>query len=545
MSNGLPNNFKFSWTRAPKERDYSNSSPLVFHQKGGRIVIEVDKGTFPCKTQGDIFKILTEYNYLFSYYPPYKILLLLSLANNSQLSKLSILGETDIDGYRVAYMKDKLIINHTLIINMAEFYNKVCKTPDDIRNAVKEMFECRKEMGLPPVSLFSPSTEARELLLLQDEMFEDVIIAKTLPKYMLGQANIACKGGRMMSLGLGSGNFIDYDMIMAHNNAGKRYPGLNNTRPLHTPGYDEDDLDTSIYLIKTFISETWDPSPLRTRLPGENGLKPAYGDVRDWYFKPYLDLLRCLNIEFRVVDAYRWRGNSSYPARDYMNYLEGAIKYAAVIYPNVVTKPLYSTLAGSSKGMWPEIKDDMSTVTKSSQTFNPWFYGFILAWVDTTNYLEGLKCNAQGYFIDGFITKDRIHKPSNLFKVKSDGATLLITPYAKVTLNNNREIYRRLAEESRNNKKVLIRVPRYLNLGDFFDGTPSNLNIQYLGRKYWSAADITPHYGECRTGKKIKNVGEILDNWLESKPGQEKPDTFKPLEMNLPGYLKPFGADDE
>lgn len=543
--NGLPSNFKFSYTKTPKERDYSKSSPLVFYERSGKVAIEVDKGTFLCKTQGEIFKILTEYDNLFAYYPPYKNLLLLSLTPDSKLSELNLLGKTFIDGYRVSYMKGKLIIGNTLIVNVAEFYNKVCKSLDEVRLAVKEMFDCRHELGLPPVSLFSPATEARELLLLQDSMFEDIISAKALPRYMLGQANLACKGGRMMSLGIGSGNFIDYDMVMAHNEALQRYPGINNIKPLHIPGYDGSDLDTSIYLINTNISKTWDPSPLRIRTDNSIGLKPAYGNITDWYFKPYLDLLLLLNIEFKVVDAYRWKGEPEYPVRAYMKYLKGAVKLAEARYPNVVVKPLYSTIAGSSKGMWIEVTNDLSEITRSSQTFNPWLYGFALAWVDTTTYLEALKCNAQGLFIDGFITKDRMHKPSGLFKAKSDGVTFLITPYAKVTPNNGREIYHELAEESRNNTKIVAQIPRYTSLEDYFNATPDNPSIRYLGRKYWSPANIIPRYGESRTGKKVKSVGEILDNWLESRPGEGKPDTFKPLEANLPGYLRPFGVDNE
>jgi len=517
----LPSNFRPTYLYADKPLDISNWTALHIRWEDG-LVIETKDGELRHPELEYLINFINQYSVVFTYSPPGKIDLLLSPCNSEQLMALSMFNEIDIGFQKIKKFRETLIFNGTPIFNLLPFSSVYRRDSlASIDKLAREIIESRGEtLGL--YSLSSGASEARAWMLADDAILDEIILSKKLKLESLDKFDSACFGGRMESAGIGTQYQFHYDLIKAHLNILRNYPGLRGTtwtRGYHAFKTFDNSLPHSIYKIQAKIPENkykFYPLPVKTA----SGIKYPSGTIVGWYFKDYVYLLEELGIPFKVIDSLQFFGQPEYPFRKYMDFLKGYMAYMNNRYPGLETKHLYATLAGSTKAIFRSLTKELAEVQQASKCFDPLVYGFVLSRQNVELYLDAIKTDAEAIKIDALGTpvKQRLGKN---YKLKGQGLTTYITPALKSMPSGEKGIYKRAIELCSDKPVCVIQYHDWRGLNSFTSDSIDLVHLDNaavgLGQKYKRYMTIKPTYGN-RKGPEIKRVGILLNSWMTSSP---------------------------
>lgn len=539
----LPHNLKFSYLYDDKPINLSYWSPLLITPlEDNKVKVETKDGSFIPKTMDEVVQNLSRYSCLFTYSPPGRDDAIFNPLSYGELTVLCKLGKLEINGQELKKVKTTIRIGKTYIFNLIS-QTKTMHQPMDsletINQVAKEVIESRSEVGL--YNLSSPAAEGRAMMLQDEAIFQEILLSKRLKTENLDKFNAACYGGRMESAGLGSQYQFHLDMVKAHLNILKEYPGLSGTewvRGSDTRHFDKA-LPSSIYYIKTTIPDRkykFNPLPVRR----ESGIKFPTGDIKgEWYFKDYITLLNNQHIPLKILDSIQFFGTPTYPFRNYMSFVSAMLKLFELNHPDLECKHLYATIAGSCKSIYKKIEKDFHQQHLASRIFDPLVYGFVLSRQNVNLYLDALKTNAEAIKMDSIATHQR-HDLGPTYKIKSEGITTYLTPSLKSIPEGGKTLYKTAIKKCKGMDHVSIVVNQWNSLqsylGDSFTQDPTALP---LGGKFQMVYTIKPTYGN-RIGIPIKNVGELLQSWLVSTPADKATDQNFGL-LKLEDYWERFG----
>lgn len=493
----LPKNLKISFLYEDKEIDLSNYTPMVIDNTNG-LIIETKRGKFKPKSLKDIVDSLSKYSCIFTYNPPGENDSLLSLLTEEQLCELNLFGKISVDNVEIRKMKTSMSINGAPIFNLIGLTKThKDKDLDSINLLIQQVLSSRGTFGV--YNLSSGASEARALITQFDEIRDDISLSHRLKLENLDKFNSACYGGRMESSGLGTTFQSHWDMVKAHLNILKDYPGIRDTTWTRSMLYLDSALPTSIYLIKTDIPRKFKYNPLPVKT--ESGIKYPNGTIVGWYYKDYLELLQFLRIPFKVLDSIQLLGDETHPFKNYIGFIRGLIKLFESEYPNLEYKHLYSTVAGSCKSIYRNITEELREVQVSGRTFNPLIYGFILARQNTEVYKQAIKSDADAIKMDAIACGTKPDLTGNYeYQLKGSGLSTYLTPALK-SVPNGTTLYKDYIRKDRDKAYITVEVNTWNSLQNYIQDNLDNVSSQVpLGQKFRRTIIIKPHYGN-RKGK--------------------------------------------
>jgi len=521
----LPSNLRRTYLYQDKPINLDNWTVMTVEWHN-RLVVETKDGKLRPENNEQLFKFLSQYSVIFVYLPPGKLDILLSLCSLEELMALSLFNEVEVDGFRLRRYRDSIIVQTTPIYNiisLTKYYGK--DNIDAIHKTACDIISSRQKlMGL--YSLNSGASEARAWMLQDKAIFDDIMLSRKLKLDNIDKFNSACFGGRMESSGIGTQFQYHYDLIKAHLNILKDYPGLRNVQWIrggHNYRNFDSALPHSIYQIIADVPEDrymFYPLPIKT----DAGIKYPPGKIKaKWYFKEYLELLVDLGISFKIIDSIQFFGEPEYPFRNYMNYVEVCIKYMKSEYPMLETKHLYATVAGSMKAIFRSLSKELAEVQMASRCFNPVAYGFILTRQNIKVYRDALKTGATSLKVDAIATPNKSNVDDS-YKLKCQGPTSYLTPALKTLPNGQKILYRQAMSRYEDSPFITVQFSAWRSLESFTSDvllTEDELEeLDHdvgLGHKFTRYLTLHPTYGN-RQGPQIERVGQLLDNWYESNP---------------------------
>jgi len=525
----LPKNLKTQFLFEEKELNLDNWTPLIIYNTPKQLKIETKDGVFKPKTADNLFDLLSSYTCIFTYTPPGLNDSLLAQLSHTDLTTLALFRTLETERHIIKKHRYLLVVDKTPVINLIGFTRNYIALDsfDGLYNLCQKIIESRQStFGL--YNLSSPASEARSLMTNTDSIVDEILLSRKLKLHNLDVFNAACYGGRMESSGIGTEYQYHYDLIKAHLNILKHYPGVRDVAWVRGQSmYFDKALPHSVYKIKTEIPThlKYNPLPVRT----EAGIKYPSGPIPpNWYYKDYLLLLEYLKIPFKILDSVQFIGKPTYPLRGLVSFISATIKYFEAFYPELEYKHLYATIAGSTKSIYRSLTKELGEQQLASRTYDPLIYGFTLARQNVYLLKSAYETNAEAIKIDSIATekpfkrltissKEELFGKDLTFKLKDQGMSTYLTPALKSLPHNDRSLYRQAIIDSHDLRHVILEVSMWSTLEAFLSESLDSLPSTELGQKYKRQITIPPSYGN-RTGPPVRKIGDLLGGWNVSKP---------------------------
>lgn len=522
MLRSLPKDLQLSFVYQDKPINMDKSGVITLNGNN----LETEDGIITLNKEGsEVLKPLTKWTTLFTYLPPGKLDGMLKVLSDEELMILDKTGEVDTGEVIIKKSRSYLKIDETVIYNLIPYSKKWLGNEegetslDDIRKLLNKMIVARP---FPLYNLSSPAAEARALMCSDEQILDEFFIAKSFGYKkldVLDTANMACYGGRMESAGLGTSWQANYDMIKAHMRLLSQYPGLRDMKLLRgktSANAFDSALGISLFYIKTLIQPgrfKFNPLPVHS----ESGIKYPSGEIKGWYYKPYLEMLDRLKIKYTIMDSLIFAGKGSYPFKNHMESVAAVIKAGEAMWPDLEFKHLYATLTGSTKAIYKSLDKNKGQENKTGRGFDPFVFGFVLSSQNAEITELAIREDAHSIRIDA-AGLQKVKDLGSHFKLKSQGLTTYLTPNFK-TMPGGKTLYRDVIQQNRNRPtgEVLINSWNTLSMVTS-DNLMGPILRKDLGEREVRKIILKPRYGN-REGKTIKRMGELLDNWLSSKPG--------------------------
>lgn len=370
-------------------------------------------------------------------------------------------------------------------------------------------------------SLSSPSSVARHMMSYYSytEFYADRMDPNILNSFYQ-----SARGARHESSGIGSIPSVNYDMNKAHLNILTLTPTVRHCAYRFGASY-TNEASYGAYLITAKIPNmVLPPLPVNMDNMFNSGVAYPTGEISGWYSKPHLTILNNLKIPYKIRESHEYIPlGPAANARPFVELVNKVRKFIDMAPKYLNAKGLYHGIAGSTISHKPSLNPMTGEVFSSSfNVFNPLIYGHILGTQAQRVYEEVGKGEPIAIRADAVTVGNSI---KTSLRKEDEGITTFFTSLYKSFPSGKGDIWKELIKQNKNKPNITYYSYGYPTLY-----RAVNRGIK-LGKVIQGAINVKPSQG-FRVGALPKNVGQLLEEWMPSRPMTvEECKTMKPEDI--------------